>query len=866
MDQMTEAIRYWTMRRTPEGVHTSWKLWYALERWCRCRDAGIVSDKIRKSSREFPLSSPDDVFSVHDRLLLAHDTELTHLLNAVVDTWRIVLERECQLPSSATNDDYFRLDSPNQVFMRLQAIDSRYVNHRTFTILMTAAISKTPPTSTSREKQRTHPKSPQYSEPSLETPILCERILHHMLELASTMTAVKSDRSSTPSGTRSSHQSGFDALFPDAVAFTSVLNAWARSGHPAAPVRALGVWSQWQELLKQVQLHRQVHGLPYNNDTFERCQPNVISYNTLIDAFCSTCDKDWVQRAEYIVHSMLDRHPQELPESHSKEHELPEETITPIAKLEMAGEIPRPNLVTFQLLIHAFTGLKDFDRCIYWLRRMIECDLGHVDIFSNVLSTAVLTKQYAAAEQVHQLLVEAMESPLVSVASDSSSSLYVTRAMLRLYAKTNRPHPAQQMLDKLEAMAVNAAAAAAAPPPDSASDTTDGKRRGDPRQLLNRVYYHNVLYSWVNSASTSSPESLRRGRRKNDAPTPIRDSRVFAAEQAERVLLRMIQISQLRDDSKVWAESHAVDSVLGLWAGAVGEGKNELRPSMVPSVSDQLYLERDPDRERVALLPEERAEALLRQLRWMGPVDLVQVSGSSYHKVLTAWSLSRHPLAPERVVALLTEMEQDPDVRPTRLHYTVALKACMNRYSPHGDERDKAQGRLEAIFDHALRQVSAGNIQAKPDARMLGTLLHAYARLGSGEGAERVLNLMLKSSQMGDRHASSANLTLSSLVAHPPTIREVNLALLAWLRSTGDPSLALSRCQALLGRVARLGLEPDDRSHRLLSDLRGRTNFNTGERHQHRTRPRLLTPTSRQQQSHRGRRQPSPKDVHRSTV
>jgi pentatricopeptide repeat protein len=434
---------------------------------------------------------------------------------------------------------------------------------------------------------------------------------------------------------------------------------------------------------------------------------------------------------------------------------------------------------------------------------MIECDLGHVDIFSNVISTAVLAKQYAVAEQVHQLLQDATESPLVPV-SDSSSSPYVTRAMLRLYAKTNRPYQAQQMLDKLEAMAT----AAITVPSDSASLGSAANDRDDPRLVLKRVYYHNVLYGWVNSVPASRPaESPRRDRRKDGAPNPFPVSRSFAAEQAERVLLRMIQVSQLRDDSKVWAESHAVDSVLGLWAGSVGEGENDSpRPADLAS-----------------LLPEERAEALLRQLRRMGPVDLVQVSGSSYHKVLTAWSMSRHPMASQRAVALLTEMDQDPDVRPTRLHYTVALKACMNRHSPQQDQRDEVEGQLEAIFDLALGQVSAGNEEAKPDARMLGTLLHGYARLGSGEGAERVLNLMLKSSRVGDGHVSSGNLALPSLVGRPPTIREVNLALLAWLRSSPvDPGAALARSRALLGRVGRLGLEPDDRSRRLLGDLRRR--------------------------------------------
>jgi hypothetical protein len=82
---------------------------------------------------------------------------------------------------------------------------------------------------------------------------------------------------------------------------------------------------------------------------------------------------------------------------------------------------------------------------------------------------------------------------------------------------------------------------------------------------------------------------------------------------------------------------------------------------------------------------------------------------------------------------------------------------------------------------------------------------------------------MLTSSRLGFDHVASSNLSIPGLVAHPPSIREVNLALLAWLRSgDGDPDGALSRCRALLGRVARHGLEPDDRSRHILADLRRR--------------------------------------------
>jgi PPR repeat len=782
-----EAARFWTTQRTPEGVRCGWKLWDRLETWCNHKH------------QEDTTTVESDEAAVAASVTTGRYPQLLHLLNAVVDSWRIVWEaqqarQQQQQQQQRERDTVDVVDSPQRLFARLQSVDPRFVNSRTFTILITAVLSTMPPNRQQhghdrRRRRRAHREADESSNTSDlstradEAPVLCEQIFHHMLALSSS--------SSSPPSSSSTANPAAD-VFPDAIAFTSVLNAWAKSGHPDAPMRALGFWSEWELRLQQRTralqerrmpreqlLQHLLHDNAHNASLLERSTPNVFSYNTLIQALCSTLDRAWIGRAGDVVHGMMGNHP----------HQLHPTGLTSSLSPSTHGapDIPKPNMATFRLIIGAYAAIRDATQGLYWLKVMIESGLGHADAFSKVILSAYLSKQYDVAEAAHLLLVEAIESPLLSDVNALSPQVALT--MMRLYADTNRPRLAQAQLEQAESATKNGDASAF--------------------QDLDRSYYHNVLYGWINAvAPSSSSSSSSRGQGRPPRAAPLVTKR-HAAEQTERLLVRMIEVSK-RDSERVWADGRTIDSVLNLWARSVDE--------FVPAASDggdhpAAMLGGDPEGSSnladPGLSPEERAEALLRLLQSLGPADKVQVASSSYFQVMSAWSRSRDNKAVDRVMALLREVEDDPALVPTRLHYTVAIKACADRYRE--EDRATVEHRLESIFDMAFRQVAAGNENAAPDSSMMGTLLHAYARLGSGDAAERVLDAMLllqHSSRRGTHRVTT-------------TIREANLVLLAWLRSNdADPRAALAKCESLCRRMEELGLLLDGRSKRILNEVR----------------------------------------------
>lgn len=805
-----EATRFWTTQRTPEGVRYGWKLWNRLEMWCSNEEkAGIGR-----------ISSDDTAAT--SNLTTGRYPQLMHLLNAVVDSWRIVWEsQQTNQQQRREERDKAVVESPQGLFLRLQSVDPRFVNSRTFTILITAILSTMPPNrQQGHDRQRRPHRQANEQRPASdassgadEAPVLCEQIFHHMLEL------------SASSSIRSSTNPAAD-VFPDVIAFTSVLNAWAKSGHPDAPMRALGFWSEWELRLQQRERASANEQHAHFAALLERSAPNVFSYNTLIRALCSTLDRAWIRRAADVVHGMVGSHPHQLHEDglNSSMHRSAFDAADPAAA--GAADIPKPNEATFRLIIGAYAAIRDVNQCLYWLKVMIESGLGHVDAFSKVILSAYLRKQYDAAEATHSLLVEAIESPLVSDVNDVSPHVALT--MMRLYADTNRPHLAQAQLEQAEKAMKN-------------TDTSA-------IQVVNRSYYHNVLYGWINavasvSASSSSSSQPSSGRSRSHHAAPLVTKR-RAAEQTERLLVRMIEVSK-RDNERVWAEGRAIDSVLNMWARSVDEFVSDK-----PEAGDSAAI-LEGDRGGSNHLadprpPEERAEALLRMLQSMGPAGKVQVTSSSYFQVMSAWSKSHDASAIDRVMSLLREVEDDPSLVPTRLHYTVAIKACADRYRQ--EDRAMVEQRLESIFDMAFRQVSAGNDMAAPDLSMMGTLLHAYARLGSGDAAERVLDVMLRSSRRGSTRAALDSVSGPSLTGRPPskqrtvrgdcspTIREVNLVLLSWLRSNTDPRAALSKCESLSRRMEGSGLFLDDRSKRILNELREKADRDDERRPESRNR------------------------------
>jgi tetratricopeptide (TPR) repeat protein len=247
----------------------------------------------------------------------------------------------------------------------------------------------------------------------------------------------------------------------------------------------------------------------------------------------------------------------------------------------------------------------------------------------------------------------------------------------------------------------------------------------------------------------------------------------MAAERAERILLRMIEVDAKLGTDRVLVNKQTVDTVLHLWS-------------------------KSPKDDRA-----ERAESLLRDLEAINresPHHEVQVRRSSFRCVMKCWGRSSSHCAPERAEALLFELEErfnggDRLMRPTVLHYSAAISAWT-----HCSRKDGLD-RAEKVFDKAVAAYQSGNKAARPDSFVYGELLLAYSRLRQPEQAERCLRQMLDDFDRGNKGLK-------------PSPKEFNCVLLGWM--LGKSSDAPNRVRSIFQLMKDRRIRPERRTFELM--------------------------------------------------
>ena len=222
-----QTIRYWTTQRTIQGLRYCFRLldtlFYRLQEHPELLEAG-------ESSYMFTGNYP----------------RATHLINAVMDTWRILYEHKDidQQQSQLIADDSILPKDPYQAHTKVQHWTNTLnvpLSCRTYSIIMQAAISR----------------------PDVDTPIFCETLLNQMLQQPHTM--------------------------PDTVAFTTAIHSWSTSKRPEAPLRAEQLFHEL------VQLH---------DSKVLDAAPNTVTYNTVIHVMCQSKQPDCIQRAHKLFADM----------------------------------------------------------------------------------------------------------------------------------------------------------------------------------------------------------------------------------------------------------------------------------------------------------------------------------------------------------------------------------------------------------------------------------------------------------------------------------------------------------------------------------------------------------------------------------
>jgi pentatricopeptide repeat protein len=324
--------------------------------------------------------------------------------------------------------------------------------------------------------------------------------------------------------------------------------------------------------------------------------------------------------------------------------------------------------------------------------------------------------------------------------------IFTTRAMIIVYSKQNQPKKAEPLLLRLE---------------------HEAESSGDLTMMPNRGHYRDVLKAWTRSGNKE-----------------------IAVERAERILLRMIDIS-LRADKDMVPDNNSINTVLHMWSTATSQRKDAAH----------------------------RAESLLHTMQNLydktGHQDY-KMGSSSFLAVINAWSRSKVAEASDRAEALLFEMQRrcdegQEDLRPDRIHYASVIKSWGK--SGRHDTADS----FDDIFEEAVDAYKAGHLMARPDRDLYGAAINACAQIGNGERAERYLQRMLKDYKQGNESAK-------------PSTKFFNLVLLSWLRSgnvkASERAEAVFRAMQASSQGGGSHVRPDERSVDLMIEILSKSQSN----------------------------------------
>ena len=131
----------------------------------------------------------------------------------------------------------------------------------------------------------------------------------------------------------------------------------------------------------------------------------------------------------------------------------------------------------------------------------------------------------------------------------------------------------------------------------------------------------------------------------------------------------------------------------------------------------------------------EKVEALLEEMYRDFTNGNKRNKPNSYHTslVLKAWAKSRSRNAPQRVETLMKwkwerANEGELDLKPTKYSYAIAIECWSRSYAPNAKER------AESLFREMLQHYSdQGDEMLKPDSRIYGAVMLAYAKRGDYE-------------------------------------------------------------------------------------------------------------------------------------
>jgi pentatricopeptide repeat protein len=490
--------------------------------------------------------------------------------------------------------------------------------------------------------------------------------------------------------------SGDPMIAPSTVSFNTMLNAWAKSSHPASLEMAENLFEDMMEWDDEI------------------ASPDVLTFSTLLDAYSRSRNLDAVEKAENLFQLM--------------------------SKIGV-----QRNVYTFSALQNVYARSRRADapeQCQRILERMIQ-QYKNGDVFAKpncinynaVLCALSRTRTKDAAEKAYVML-EKMERPDFDggfdVEPDRLSYALAILACARCPDLVYGAERSERLLEKMEERA-----------------RKEAKRRKEissaaPPSVTLDLESFNVVLTAISKSRTADAvlRTLRIVKRMENYAVKG-DSAVMPNTRSWNAVLH--SLSRTHDKSLGGGEK--AEQILNHMFELFRNGTIGAKPD---AYSFAAVLNTYQTMETLAAT--ERADEIVRHMEGLyekGEID--SHPDTVHYSILCAtWSKSNDRRAAHRVVDILSKMKEKdraglPNVRPNTRTYNSCLDALCR-----ADETTKA----EELLYHMLALTRDGDRDASPDAFSFNVVISGFARSrkrGSGQRAESVLDRFI---EFSDEHPS----------------------------------------------------------------------------------------------------------------
>ena len=260
------------------------------------------------------------------------------------------------------------------------------------------------------------------------------------------------------------------------------------------------------------------------------------------------------------------------------------------------------------------------------------------------------------------------------------------------------------------------------------------------------------------------------------------NSACFAADKAESLIMRMIDIANITRNDKSVPDRWTINGMLKLWILC-----------QTPQRAENYY---------------RCIESLYGATKWQNlcwkPIHL--------RYLLSAWASNASTIfCAEQSENILQEMQQkyeesrDVGCRLNVVCISLVIKAWLRT------DHNELVAKCKSHFDRAVAAYEAGNAQARPDTTLYGSVLKAFSRVGDGQGAMDLLEIMKNDYFRNANHSAKPNIGI------------FNMVLLSWLRSEdrNAPKKALHLFETMQHSdiKVKLGIEPEFRTFSILCEI-----------------------------------------------